>query len=146
MKNIVLIKYLDELLNLQGFKKKGTQWLLEENNIIKIIKLTKSRHGNNYYIDYGYIIKKLELDGLNMHIFNRMSSMNIEENEKIKEILNFDIAINDIERLQQIHNNIDIHILSKFKNIKGTDDILKELKERNQLNDIPLIVKEYFKL
>ncbi|GLH64329.1 hypothetical protein PG301_21680 [Parageobacillus sp. G301] len=140
------IKYLDELFKAHSFKKKGTQWSFSNDEIIKIIKLAKSRYGNYYYIDYGFIIKKLELDGLLMHVYHVLGSSDEKENARIMELLDFDISIADEDRKKELKKFIEREILGLFSRINNEQDLLLELKKRAHLNDIPLCVKKYFEL
>lgn len=140
------VQFLDDLLKKYSFKKKGSQWSLEAESFVKIIKLAKSRYGNNYYIDYGYILKNLELDDLDMHISNTLSSLDDKENERIQELLDFDVEINDEKRKEELEQKIFKKIILKFNAILSEEDILNELKNRRNLNDIPIIVKNYFEI
>jgi hypothetical protein len=140
------VKYLDDLFKAYSFKKKGTQWSFSNDDIIKIIKLSKSRYGNYYYIDYGFIIKSLELDDLVMHVSHGLGSLDDKENARIMELLDFDTSIADEDRKKELKNFIEREILGMFSRINNERDLLLELKKRDNLNDIPLRVKKYFEL
>lgn len=146
MEKKFFVKFLDELFKKFSFKKNGNQWSLEAESFIKIIKLAKSRYGNNYYIDYGYILKNLELDGLDMHISNTLSSLDDKENKRIQELLDFDVEINDEKRKEELELIILKKIILKFNDVLSEENIRNELKNRKNLNDIPIIVKHYFKI
>jgi hypothetical protein len=139
-------KHLDNLFKSYFFKKKGNQWTFVDDSVLKIIKLRKSYYGNYYYIDYGFILKSLELDGLVMHIYHTLGSSDEIENARIMELLDFDSSITDEKRIDELKNVIEREILALFRDVNTEDDILKLLKRRRHLNDIPLCVKEYFKL
>ncbi|CUA80830.1 Domain of unknown function (DUF4304) [Anoxybacillus suryakundensis] len=140
------VKYLDELFKAHSFKKKGTQWSFSNDEIIKIIKLSKSNYGNYYHIDYGFIIKNLELGRLVMHIYHRLSSLDQGESIRIKELLDFEIPIPDEDRKNELKKFIEREIFGMFNKIHTEEDLLMELKKRDHLNDIPLRVKKYFGL
>jgi hypothetical protein len=141
-----LVKFLDDLFKKYSFKRKGNQWILESGSFVKIIKLVRSRYGNNYYIDYGYILKNMELDQLDMHISNTLSSLDDKENKRIQELLDFDVEINDEKRKEELEQKILKKIILKFNDVQSEEDILNELKNRRNLNDISLRVKHYFKI
>jgi hypothetical protein len=63
-----LIKLLDEIFVPLGFKRKGNNWVLNGDELSKLINLQKSNYSNAFYINYGYIIKGLELTTV-MHIW-----------------------------------------------------------------------------
>jgi hypothetical protein len=139
-------KYLSEIFRLSGFVKKRNYWFLENNDLRKVINLQKSSFSDRYYINYGYILKKLELEGLTMHIFNGLGSLDEEENQSINELLDFDNKINDNQRKQELKLYIEKYVLSELSGTNSEEDILNGLKKRQHLNDIPLTVKKYFNL
>lgn len=63
------VKYLDNLFKPFGFQKKGNKWYVESEELIKAINIQKSKFGDNYYLNYGFILKSLDLLNLEMHIF-----------------------------------------------------------------------------
>ncbi|WPZ19119.1 hypothetical protein UM396_04145 [Geobacillus subterraneus] len=104
-------------------------------------------YGNYYHIDYGFIIKNLELGRLVMHIYHRLSSLDQGESIRIKELLDFEISIPDEDRKNELKKFIEREIFGMFDNIHTEKDLLMELKKRDDhLNDIPLRVKKYFGL
>lgn len=141
-----LIKFLDNLFKTYSFKKKGNQWSFVNESIVKIIKLRKSKHGNYYYMDYGFILKDLDLGDSVMHIYNSLGSMDDKENARITELLDLDSSITVQDRKQEIKKFIEREILVLFRDVNKADDILLQLKKRRNLNDIPLCVKKYFEL
>lgn len=68
-----LINFLDEVFVPLSFKKKGNSWVMNGNELSKIINLQKSNYGTAFYINYGYIIKGLNLT-TTTHVENRLSS------------------------------------------------------------------------
>lgn len=140
------IKFLNDIFKLNGFSKKGSTWYSENENLIKKIVLQKSRYGNIYYLNYGFILKKLELYRLNMHVSDQLSSVNDTENKRIIELLNFENNITNEQREKELRLFIDNNMLCKLNNINSETDIIADLKKRPHLNDIPLTVKKYFNL
>jgi hypothetical protein len=141
-----LIKILSEILVPSGFKNKGNYWLINGDVISKMINLQKSQFANDYYINYGYILKSIPLEGLMMHIYNRLSSADATENNRIKELLNLENHIADQDRKKELKEFIIDKIISKIQRVNTEEDVLNELKKRQNLNDIPLIVKKYFQI
>lgn len=143
-----LIIILDELFKENNFKKRGTiRWELSNESIIKMIMLQKSYYGNYYYyyLNYGYILKNLELDRTEMHIFNCFGSSHKNENNRIKQLLDLETDIDDETRKKELINFIKIYILKEFNNIEDENDILEELKKRKR-NNITFNVLKYFNL
>jgi len=140
------IKYLDEIFSPFGFKKKGNTWKYQGTQLEKIINLQKSKYSNAYYLNYGFIINDLNLDGLEMHVFNRLSSFDDKENQRIMNLLDLENEISDIERKKGLRFFIDRNLISDFQNIDTKTDLLESLKNRPHLNDIPLVVKRYFEI
>lgn len=137
---------LNDMLRPLGFKRKSNNWINEEFEIILIVNLQKSNYGNNYYINYGYILKSIPLDGIYMHVSNRLCSSNPDIRININELLDFDNEIKDEIREFELKKIIQSNLIEKIVYIKTEEELLSELKQRSNLNDIPLIVKEYFKI
>jgi len=93
-----LVKLLDEIFIPVGYKRKGNNWVSNGDVLSKILNLQKSNYSNAFYINYGYIIKKLELT-TTMHIFKGLGSIDQKENSRIIDLLNLENNISDNERL-----------------------------------------------
>lgn len=141
-----LIELMNEILCPLGFKHKGNNWLFNEAELSKIINLQKSCFGNYYYINYGFIIKAIKLDGLYMHIDNRLASKNREEQKEIDTLLDFEFDMPKKRRLFLLKQKIELIILPVMQNVNSEEDIKNELKKRSHLNNIPLSVKKHFHL
>ena len=70
-----LASSLNEILVLIGVKKKGNYWGGSSDEITKMVKLQKSQFSNSYYVNYGYILKAVPLNGLTMHVFSGLTSV-----------------------------------------------------------------------
>ncbi|WP_316798394.1 DUF4304 domain-containing protein [Pedobacter frigidisoli] len=140
-----LIGVLNEVFIANGFNKKGNYWVLNEAQLAKMINLQKSQYGNQYYINYGYIIKTIPLNGM-MHIYNRVTSLNSDERSRILFLLDLDSNIGDVDRSQGLKDILIQALVKKMESINTEDDLLNDLKKRQQLNDISLDVKRYFNL
>ncbi len=141
-----LILLLDHLLIPIGFKRKGNSWVINDVEITKIVNLQKSQYNHSFYINYGYIIKAIPLDGMMMHIYNRLSSSDSFQNERITSLLDLENEISDEERKVDLIDVIKRNMIAQLVKINTEEDMLSNLKQRDQLNDIPLVVKRYFDL
>jgi len=141
-----LVKYLDEIFSPMGFIKRGNTWKVHGAELEKIINLQKSKYSNSYYLNYGFIIHNLNLDRLEMHVFNRLSSLDDKENQRIMNLLDFENEISESERKKELVFFIEKNLLAELKNINTEYDLLDSLKKRTHLNDVPLVVKRYFEI
>jgi len=138
-----LVNILSEILVPTGFKKKGNYWVSNSNEITKMVNLQKSQFGNSFYINYGYILKSIPLEGM-MHIYNRVASKDGEEQQRIIELLDFENDITNGERSKELKKILLKKMLTKLQAVNTEEDLLNELSKRSTLNDIPLIVKKHF--
>ncbi len=138
------VKYLDNLFKPFGFQRKGNNWYAESEELIKAINIRKSKFGNNYYLNYGFILKSLDLLNLEMHIFNRLGSLNDAENQRIMVLLDFEQSIDEEQRRIELRSYIEKNMLEEFNRINTEADLLNELRKRPHLNDIPILVKKHF--
>ncbi|MRX42075.1 DUF4304 domain-containing protein [Flavobacterium sp. LC2016-23] len=140
-----LSNMLSEVLLPFGFKKKGDYWVLNHDVITKIINLQKSQFNNSFYINYGYVLKSIPLTGM-MHIYNRLTSSNIEERNWILELLNLENDISINERSTELKKILLEILISNMQIINTEQDLINELKKRPHLNDVPMNVKEHLNL
>lgn len=140
-----LIKLIDEMLIPIGFKRKGNNWVANGAVLTKIINLQQSNYGNQFYINYGYIIKNLELT-TTTHVENRLASTNMDEQKEITNLLNLEIEIPSDKRVLGLSRLIVNKIISPMQLINTEVDLLNHLRNRPHLKDIPLVVKRYFNL
>ncbi|MDR2039440.1 MAG: DUF4304 domain-containing protein [Bacteroidales bacterium] len=141
-----LINILSEILIPAGFKRKGNYWVFNGHEITKMINLQKSQFGNHFYINYGYILNSIPLDGMMMHIYKRVASLDKTENLKIDELLNLENTISDDDRSHELKKMLVQKLVQNINLVSTEDELLNELKKRPHLNDIPLIVKRHFNL
>jgi hypothetical protein len=135
--------FLDTFFTRNGLQKIKNDWLIESVDLIKIIKLQKSSFGNQYYLNYGYILKKIDLGKLEFHIFNRLGSPIKEENHEIAAVLDLENNLDKTFREKKLELYIEKYILREFSDINKIEDLVSLLKRRPNLNDVPLIVKKY---
>lgn len=141
-----LIKLMNEMFKPLGFKHKGNNWVQNETELSKMINLQKSNFGNYYYINYGFILRAIKLDNLYMHISERLSSLDKEEQREITNLLDFEYDIPKEERLSALKQRIELKILPVILKVNNEEDIKEYLKQRSHLNDIPLSIKEHLHL
>lgn len=141
-----LASILSEILVPIGFKKKGNYWVVNGTEITKMVNLQKSQFSNSFYINYGYILNAIPLNGLTMHVFGGLGSLDSNENARIKELLDLENNISDEERASNLKKILVKKLVSKVSLVNTEADVLEELKKRPQLNDIPLVVKRHFNL
>jgi len=141
-----LVNILSEILIPIGFKKKGNYWIINGAEITKLINLQKSQFGNYYYINYGYILNEIPLNGLMMHIYKRVSSTDKKENLKIDELLNLESNMPNEDRIKELKNILSEKLIKNINSVNTEVDVFDELKKRPHLNDIPLVVKRHFNL
>jgi uncharacterized protein DUF4304 len=138
--------FLDSIFNKCEFEKKHNKWYHETEELKKVIILQKSRFSNFYYLNYGFIIKNMEIEDSNIHIFSGFSSLKNKENDRIKLLMDLDSKISEQLRKKELKTFIDNLMMDKMNLINLESDIQEELMSREHLNDIPLSVKTYFKL
>ncbi|HEX7868775.1 MAG TPA: DUF4304 domain-containing protein [Chryseobacterium sp.] len=141
-----LITFLDSIFSPIGFKRKGNNWVFNGDEINKIINLQKSQHGNFFYINYGYIINNLPLDGFVNHVDSRLSSQNKIEQQRITELLDLELAIIPSERFSELEKFINEKIINEMTNTNEESDILNVLKQKQFLYMIPPNVLKHFNL
>jgi hypothetical protein len=141
-----LASILSEILVPIGFKKKGNYWVVNGDVITKMINLQKSNYSNAFYINYGYILNSIPLGNLMMHVYNRVTSLDVEERDRITFLLDLESNISDEERAKELKKMLQSKLVAKDQAVNTEEDLLAELKRRPHLNDITLAVKQYFKL
>jgi hypothetical protein len=140
-----LASILSEILVPIGFKKKGNYWVVNGTEITKMVNLQKSQFSNSFYINYGYILNAIPLDGM-MHIYNRVASTDKEENLRIDELLNLENNMSDEERASELKEILLEKLAHKISSINTEADVLEYLNKQPHLNNVPLVVKRHFNL
>src|SRR4051812_7921288 len=100
-----LIELLNEIFIPLGFKRKGNNWVLNGDALSKIINLQQSNYGNHFYINYGYIIKGLELT-TKEHLSHRLASNDKDKQKRITDLLDFENNISIEQRLAELRDLI----------------------------------------
>ena len=134
-----LVQFLNDLFIPLYFRKKGNNWVFDNTELIKVINLQKSNFSNSYYINYGFIIKGLQLT-TTTHVANRLHGNNITN------LLNLESEIANSERFSELEKIISDKVIKYAESINTTQDLKEHLKNRPHLNDIPIVVCQYFDL
>ena len=145
MEKTLLIRLLSDIFIPIGFKRKGNNWVYNGEYLSKIINLQRSNYGNSFYINYGFIIKGLELT-TTYHVHDRLASVDKVEQDRITTLLDLDVEMSREFRLVELNMLIKEKIVLKIQSINTVVDLFNALNERLHLNDIPMVVKKYFKL
>jgi hypothetical protein len=141
-----LASILNEVLVSIGFKKKGNYWVVNSDEITKMVNLQKSQFSNSYYVNYGYILNAVPLNGLTMHIFSGLGSLDSDENTRIKELLDLENKISNEDRASELKKVLLEKLTSKISSVNTEKEVLEELKNQPHLNNVPLVVKRHFNL
>lgn len=141
-----LASILNEVLVTIGFKKKGNYWVVNNDEITKMVNLQKSQFSNSYYVNYGYILNSIPLNGLAMHVFSGLGSKESNENTRIKELLDLENNISNEDRANELKKVLLEKLASKISSVNTELDVLEELKKQPHLNNVPLVVKRHFNL
>jgi hypothetical protein len=141
-----LASILSEILVPIGFKKKGDYWVVNGEEITKMVNLQKSQFSNSFYINYGYILKSIPLNGLMMHVFKGFGSIDKTEQQRITALLDLGNNIPNEDRAKELNKLLLEKLVHNIQEVNTEEDVLNELKKRPHLNDIPLIVKKHFSL
>jgi hypothetical protein len=135
MEKTGLVNLLNEMLIPLGFKKKGNYWVINGEEISKMVNLQKSQFGNFFYINYGYIIKALPLNDLRVHDYHRFGLSTPEENLRLHELLDLDSDISDEERIATLREILQTKMILKIQSINTEEDLSNELRR----NPSPLL-------
>lgn len=141
-----LLAIIDALLLPLKFKRKGACWMLDNGCVEKHVDVQKSAFGNSFYINYGYILKSVPLDGLKWHLYHGLGSQDSAENQEITSLLNQDSDVSDTKRSIGLIDMLSKHMIAELNRLNTEEDILAELQSRPDLNNIPLVVKNHFGL
>jgi hypothetical protein len=141
-----LASILNEVLAPIGFKKKGDYWVINGDEITKMINLQKSQFSNSFYINYGYILKSVPLNGLMMHVFKGFDSIDKTEQQRMTALLDLGNNISNEDRAKELKKLLLEKLVLNIQEVNREEDVLSELKKRPHLNDIPLVVKKHFSL
>lgn len=141
-----LEKILNDVLVSIGFKKKGNNWVVNSDEITKMVNLQKSQFSNCYYVNYGYILNAVPLNGLTMHVLSSLDSLDGNENARIKMLLDLENNISNEVRGSELKKVLFEKLVSKISSVNTEVDLLVELQKQPSIINIPLIVKRYLNI
>lgn len=141
-----LASIISNVLVPQGFKRKGNYWVINGQELNKVVDLQKSEFSNRFYVNYGFIINAIPLVGWKKHIFYRLGSKIKKDQKRITELLDLDNDISDESRAKELGKFINENIITKLLSVNTEEDILKYLKNQPDLLVLPVEVKKYFNL
>ncbi len=140
-----LVKLLNNILASSGFSKKGNNWTLDNGDLCKKVTLQKSNYGNQYYVNYGYIVNGLQLTTTE-HVSFRLGAISKTEQTYITDLLDLTTDIIPDVRLYELEKYVIRDVVLSMQLINNEQDLLAFILSRPTLNNIPLVVKEHFKI
>lgn len=144
--NNVVVDIIKEVLENKGFKKQKSFWVMETDELEKCVQIQKSDFGNQYYLNYAFIIKNLELNNLVFHVYKRIGGNKLISQEHVRELFDTESSIGNLKRKSELIELIEDQIISLFDRINSENDLKNEIKSWGNLNEVPLIVKQRFEL
>ena len=133
MKNEEFKEKIDQVLRPLNYKKKGNKWIIQTEDLTKIIELQKSGYSNLYYINFGISFNRLDYNAVAPHVFSRHAN-----------IFDLETASDDIvDRLLVESLNLITEI---FERLITFNDALGYIETLPSLNMLPLRVKEFLNL
>jgi hypothetical protein len=141
-----LVTLLKESLVPLGYKHKGNNWVNNHGTIIKLVNLQQSNYGKQFYINYGFIIKDLPLDITHTHVEERLWRETEDSNASVSQLLDLENDMSEEYRTSELKRTIFKNLIPILESINTEGELLAYLKQRPNLNDIPIYVKQYFKL
>ncbi|KXK27037.1 MAG: hypothetical protein TR69_WS6001001063 [candidate division WS6 bacterium OLB20] len=141
-----ITKAITDILAESGYRKKGNFWWFEDDVLNKVIHLQKSNYSNKFYLNYGFVIKALDLGRLISHVYDRFWSKDQNETDRVDQLLDLELWIPEKERLSELRQLIKEKLLPQLNSINTEAELLGYIKRRQTLNDIPLVVKRHFNL
>ena len=140
-----LINLISGILIPVGFKRKGKNWVINGQELTKMVNLQQSNFGNSFYINFGFIINKLKINQ-GIDVYHRLRQPKSSTGNSVTDLLNLDFEMNDIARSEELSILINTQIVNFFNKINSENDLKMELEGREFRNDILLVVKHHFGL
>jgi len=141
-----LIRFLDEIFKPLGYSRKGISWSIETEELEKVIQIQQSKFGDVYYINFGFIIKRINIEKLEMHVFDGFGSVDDNENHRMRNLLDMETDIPEEQRKVELKNLINTYIIFDLDRTNTENDLKNKLMKRPHLNNIPLVVKKALNL
>ncbi len=135
-----LVVLMNELFKPLGYKKKGNYWIATGDSLTKSVDLQKSNFSKQYYINYGFIINKLELT-TRYHVHYRLSG-----SVTITQMLDLESNLNKEKEQTELKGIIIEKIVNKLQSINTEIELLEEVNKMPFLSTLPIVVKNYFNM
>jgi len=147
MDKIKFKQALDQILLPHDFVNTKNTWILKNSEINKLLFIGRSQYTNSYYIDYGFIVHDLELNGLRMHVSERLGTA-YEYTEQLLMIraLSLDSPMSDEERADKLKVIVENKVLPTFESVTTKSDLKAYIYTFPNLNMISIAVKEHLEL
>jgi hypothetical protein len=136
-----IINILDSVLKIHSFEKKANTWSKEEKEFTKIVTISKSKFNNGYYVNYGIIIKNLDLHLVNMHLEFGLGTLVENFEVSIIDLFNCDCPI--IGRKEKIVEIINEEVIFFFESINSINELSMIIKKHYRKHPIPIITKNF---
>lgn len=136
-----ILKAAGDILRSLGFKKKSNYWFNDSDELQRFIYFQRSRFSPLYYLEYGFIIKSLDLDGLTPHYSERVREQ--------QDVLDLESSLTDEERELKLSDLLRNEVVPNLLAISTEQDLrIKVISAiaKDEANLISLRVKEYFQI
>ena len=141
----ILINLINELLKPLGFKRKGNIWLLEQGGFSKFLKMQKSQYSNLFYLDYGFILNKIDVDDFTNR-YSKGFETRIDVDGNILDLLDFENKLDEAFRVSSLKAIICKDVIENFNNINSEEEILNDIVSLKNEKLIFKNIRQYFKI
>lgn len=136
------IQLAHEVFKPLGYKRKNSNWSSETSELIRVFNLQKSMYSNLYYLNYGFIIKGLELRG-RFHVGSRFYYKDNEKRDHyVDKLLDFENDIPDEKRRKELRQVLE-DLEKQISEIRTVDDVRQFIADFNMSFQVPVYVCEY---
>jgi len=145
----MVIKDLIDLIHSElkplSYKKKGRKWSIETEELMKDVSIQKSNFSKFYYVNYGFIIKELDLENAYHHYASRLGGITTEENRFVQTFLDFENEESkDVVKFTTIFR---ANLIAELNSINGIQDLRSHIVEKqNRINMLSVFTKNFLKI
>jgi len=123
-----LVKLLDDIFKPLGYTRKGNNWVINSEELVRVVNLQRSNFGQFFYLNYGFIVRKLPLT-TKTHVEHRLASADKEEQQKIRDLFDLETKIPSDLRLNELRSLIISKVVERLQSISTEDDLYSDLKK-----------------
>jgi hypothetical protein len=140
-----LINLINSELKPLGYKKKGRKWSIETEELIKDVSIQKSNFSKFYYVNYGFIIKELDLENSYHHYASGLGGITQEENSFVQTFLDFENDENkDVVKFTTIFR---ANLIADLNSINRIQDLRSHIVEKQfRINMLSLPTKNFLQI